>query len=294
MIENAAEAARAEHLALSAAFRTRCRELGLAPNPRLFWYHTIDLGDGLITPGSFDYRAVLAEFSFPPSMTGMTALDVGSATGFFAFEFERRGAATTSIEIPSLADWDRFPGESPAGIIEKIRARLPYHSVLPQAEIAETFRAMSVDDLYTILLDGPFKFCCAAIGSTVNRVYSTIYDLEKTLGRERFYDWVMLGDILLHTINPLEALASAAKRCAGTLVIADDIVGTDDDPPAMLYIAGPVQNSDAAEWWRPNVAWYRQALARLGFRGVKTVSALDGRVRPGGERFRKLILHAIR
>ena len=153
---------------------------------------------------------------------------------------------------------------------------------------------MNADELYTILLDGPFKFCCAAIGSKVNRVYCTIYDLEEALGRGRRYDWVMLGDILLHTISPLEALASAARRCAGTLVIADDIIGSDDDLPTMAYVAGPIAGSDAAEWWRPNVAWYRQVLARLGFRSVRTVSALDGRIRPGAEPFRKRTLHATR
>ena len=111
MVETVAEATRMGHIALSAAFHARCRELGLDPNPLLFWYHTIDLGDGLITPGSFDYRATLENFAFPSSMSEMTALDVGSASGFFAFEFERRGATTTSIEIPSLADWDCFPRE---------------------------------------------------------------------------------------------------------------------------------------------------------------------------------------
>ena len=44
-----------------------------------------------VTPGLYDYRATLDNFHFPENMEGMTVLDVGSATGFFAFEFERRG-----------------------------------------------------------------------------------------------------------------------------------------------------------------------------------------------------------
>ena len=38
-------------------------------------------------------------------------LDVGSATGFFAFEFERRGAEVVSVELDSLYALDRFPGQ---------------------------------------------------------------------------------------------------------------------------------------------------------------------------------------
>ena len=33
---------------------------------RFYWYHTIDLGDGLVTPGLYDYRGRLsAIFTFP-------------------------------------------------------------------------------------------------------------------------------------------------------------------------------------------------------------------------------------
>src|SRR4029453_10445970 len=71
-----------------------------------YWYHTIDLGDGLVTPGDYDFRDRMSEYPFPADMSGQTVLDVGSATGFFAFEFERRGADVVSVELPSIADWD--------------------------------------------------------------------------------------------------------------------------------------------------------------------------------------------
>jgi tRNA (mo5U34)-methyltransferase len=69
------------------------------------------LGDGLVTPGDFDYRPSLPLFQFPEDMRGMTVLDVGSATGFFAFEFEKRGASVILVELPSIADWDMPGGE---------------------------------------------------------------------------------------------------------------------------------------------------------------------------------------
>jgi hypothetical protein len=97
-----------EFLERSRQFNARA---DLADADRYYWYHTVDLGDGLITPGMYDYRETIAAFGFPDDMHGMTVLDVGSATGFFAFEFERRGARVISVELPSLRDLDRFPGQ---------------------------------------------------------------------------------------------------------------------------------------------------------------------------------------
>jgi hypothetical protein len=76
---------RQEHLQMAAAFNKRAGELGCGDLSDYFWYHTIDLGDGLITPGTYDYRFNLHQFHFPENMTGMRVLDVGSGTGFFAF-----------------------------------------------------------------------------------------------------------------------------------------------------------------------------------------------------------------
>src|ERR1700690_2219905 len=101
-------------------FTERAEQLGLAHADRYYWYHTIDLGDGLITPGMYDYRETISAFRFPEDMLGMTVLDVGSATGFFAFEFERRGARVVSVELPSLRDLDCFPGQDIQVSLRKI------------------------------------------------------------------------------------------------------------------------------------------------------------------------------
>ncbi|MEZ5316039.1 MAG: DUF1698 domain-containing protein [Vicinamibacterales bacterium] len=59
---------------------------------RLSWYHSIDLGQGVVTPGVDDTPQRLARLDLP-SLTGKTVLDVGAWDGFFSFEAERRGAA---------------------------------------------------------------------------------------------------------------------------------------------------------------------------------------------------------
>jgi tRNA (mo5U34)-methyltransferase len=57
------------------------------------WYHTIDLGDGLVTPGADDTPYRLARLDLPASLAGRSVLDIGAWDGFFSFEAERRGAS---------------------------------------------------------------------------------------------------------------------------------------------------------------------------------------------------------
>src|SRR3990170_7920795 len=106
--------------ARSLEFCERARQVGLGDVSTYYWYHTIDLGEGLVSPGIYDYRPTLHVFRFPEDMRGMTVLDVGSATGFFAFEFEKRGAQVLSVELPSLEALDRFPGQTTEQVVGKI------------------------------------------------------------------------------------------------------------------------------------------------------------------------------
>jgi tRNA (mo5U34)-methyltransferase len=55
------------------------------------WFHTIDLGNGIYTPGQKDTPAEVVHMRLP-DLAGRTVLDVGAYDGFYSFEAERRGA----------------------------------------------------------------------------------------------------------------------------------------------------------------------------------------------------------
>lgn len=59
------------------------------------WWHQIDFGEGLISPGrcSIDVLRAQADIYFPPRLDGLTVLDIGCWDGFNSFEAYRRGAA---------------------------------------------------------------------------------------------------------------------------------------------------------------------------------------------------------
>jgi tRNA (mo5U34)-methyltransferase len=56
------------------------------------WFHTIDLGHGIVTQGVDNTPRKLADIGMPDDLSGKTVLDIGAWDGFFSFEAERRGA----------------------------------------------------------------------------------------------------------------------------------------------------------------------------------------------------------
>src|SRR5262245_17571436 len=77
------------------------------------WWHRIDLGNGIVTPGPDDSVAKLARLDFPESFRGKSVLDIGAWDGFFSFEAERRGASRV-LAVDSFV-WNGAAGGSKAG-----------------------------------------------------------------------------------------------------------------------------------------------------------------------------------
>lgn len=73
------------------------------------WWHTIDLGNGVVTKGvcganHCSEEAATNRFGIPEDLTGKKVLDVGCANGYFSFVAERRGAKVKSLE-PNQGGW---------------------------------------------------------------------------------------------------------------------------------------------------------------------------------------------
>ena len=59
----------------------------------IHWFHQIDLGNGVVTPGSENTARLLKRLRMPESLAGKTVIDIGAWDGYFSFDAERRGAA---------------------------------------------------------------------------------------------------------------------------------------------------------------------------------------------------------
>jgi hypothetical protein len=106
------------------------------------------------------------------------------------------------------------------------------------------------------------------------------------------FDLVFLGDVLIHTLYPLRALAALAPLCQGTLVFAGVLPDGPAEPPAMVYIGGSRPDEDEVAWWHPNLACLTQMLSKLGFAQVEQVGFHRGLLRPADFPFERVVLRA--
>lgn len=94
------------------------------------WFHTMDLGDGVTTPGQKPAKRLKFQASrvFRMPIAGQSVLDVGCWDGFFSFEARRRGA--TRVVGADHHVWNHGWGKK--GAFELARACLD-----PSVEVRE-------------------------------------------------------------------------------------------------------------------------------------------------------------
>jgi tRNA (mo5U34)-methyltransferase len=212
---------------------------------RFQWYHTIDLGDGLVTPGWFDTRPTVAKLPLPASLEGKRCLDVGTWDGFWAFEMERRGAASvTAIDVRDQKRWDWPP-------VMRMR---PDNTGL---DYLESFK----DE------DGAFGAARDLLGSAVERRDLSVYELDPA--EHGTFDFVFLGSLLLHLRDPVAALAALRTVVGDEAVIAETV----DLWPSLTRPRTPTARLEGIErpwWWQPNRAAFHQMVRSAGFDILET------------------------
>ena len=225
------------------------------------WYHRIDLGDGIETPGHFRMSDYLKYYHLPQRLDGMRVLDVGASTGFFAYEFERRGAAeVVAVELPSWGDHDWTPRHR-----RELEAK-------PQAERQYVDRK--------VMLDG-FTVVGEALGSTrVRRVFKPIYDLSKDeLGA---FDIVFSGAMLMHVRDPILGIQRMRDCCSpsGRLIVSISTTMLDAEEPIARFVGEWNQSN----WWQMSPKAFDAVLACCDFGTIEhrdsyTLQDVTGRFR---------------
>jgi tRNA (mo5U34)-methyltransferase len=212
------------------------------------WYHTLDLGSGVVTEGMFDHRPVEDRCMLPADLSGARCLDVGTMDGYWAFAMERRGAAevvAVDLADPEALDWP-------------ISLR---HQMVKALDETKGER---------------FELARQAIGSKVTRSLRSVYDLDDDLGQ---FDLVFCGDMLAHLKDPATAVERLHKVCRGSAIVYNPV------KEQFPYRRRPLAQFDGIkefEWWLPNRAALRRILLAAGFSRVEEGRPFDLPARAGG------------
>jgi len=215
-------------------------------------YHTMRDGDGhLIWEGAYDLYPLWSAFGIPDDLRGQTVIDVGSASGFFAFECEKRGAGPViATELASVAERD----------VKANRQAFPRQQLTATPEKSQS-------DIRELI---------AMLGSQVQlRVGNINEPLHDTLGQ---YDWVIFGSLLTVLRNPILALEHVRALTRGRAVVIASYL-----PHESRAVLSWVQSDRPFDWWLPSKSLVPDMLRAVGFGRVEEVRDFVLRHRNGDE-----------
>lgn len=196
------------------------------------WFHSIDLGHGIVTEGRDESARKLGWIHLPDDLSGRSVLDVGAWDGFFSFEAERRGAARV-LAVDSLA-W-REPAWGPNG-----------YGTKRGFEIARRALSSRVEDLEI----------------DFDRIS------PDTVG---MHDVVLFLGVLYHLKHPWLVLGRVASVCRELLIVETHVDMLDFPRGAMAFYRSDELSQDGSNWWGPNPAALEGMLHEEGFSSTAVV-----------------------
>jgi tRNA (mo5U34)-methyltransferase len=212
------------------------------------WYHTLELPGERVTEGIFDLRPYVDKYGLPERMDGMRVLEVGTWDGFWAFEFERRGATVTALDVDEEENLDWPPRRRP-----------------------DTYRQTARGSGFVLAKE--------MLASKVERVNQSIYETyPEDLGGT--FDLVFCGSVIMHLRDQLLALERIAGLCHGTFISAEEY----DRRmaflpfPASRYLA---DREASVVFWLPNARAWKAMLWTAGFDDVQEHGRFKMQARAG-------------
>jgi tRNA (mo5U34)-methyltransferase len=198
----------------------------------IHWWHTIDLGDGVITPGKDNSPAKLERLQMPVEMRGKSFLDIGAWDGFFSFAAEKRGST-------NVLATDKFVWE---GNLLPVMPRCSKEGFLTaRALLNSKVRDMNID---------PFEMAPENVG---------------------VFDVVLLAGVIYHVKHPWLLIEKVAA-VTGEMLILETATDCNlmRRPAVALYRKGELGGDDT-NWCGPNIPALRNMLLESGFKSVKVI-----------------------
>jgi Methyltransferase domain len=219
------------------------------------WYHTIDLGNEVITPGFVDHRPHVDYYGLPEDMSGMRCLDLGTFDGFWAFEMERRGAeAVVALDLDDPLQFD-VPDRFKAAWKRTVRAQR------------------------SVPMDAGFQLAHAALNSRVKRQLLNLYDLApEKVGQ---FDLVFISDVLVHLRDIVTILEQMRTVTRGVAIVAEGFDPELDREEKNIseFVGEPYPYPFM--WWLHGSRTWAKIMNVAGFQPVETVSKFKAISRDG-------------
>lgn len=214
-----------------------------AVNKRSYWYHTMTFPNGETVRGSWTI-ADFSQYIGGYDLNGKTVLDVGTASGFLAFNAEKAGAQVTGLDAASI---DEF-------------RHVPFSDSLSYRDIRQFKEIWTRDNL--IPIKNSWWHAWTKNNSKAQCVYAPMPELYEW--PEQMFDVVMAGAIVEHLSEPVYAIGAWARLAREAVLIPFTDVIPDDQ-----LLMRPITSLDNANinyvWWHLSRGLYNKVFDNLGF-----------------------------
>lgn len=196
---------------------------------KIWWFHQINLGNGIVTPGFDRSPQRLKKIRLPEDLRGKTVLDIGAFDGYFSFEVEKRGAKVLAM--------DEYAWEG----------KYPWPS---------DFKGTKKG----------FELAKKILKSKVKDIKMNVYDLSPKIGT---FDLVLFLGVLYHLQHPLLALQKIAQVTREQLILETHVDSLLSKRPAMTFYPTNELDNFPTNWWGPNPEAVVAMLKTAGFKKIK-------------------------
>ena len=238
------------------------------------WHHSIDLGDGVVTPGGktlHHHHDELIRLHLPP-LADKSVLDVGAWDGYYTFMAE--GAAASRVVALDHYAWS----------IDFKRAT---EYILRQQADGQPIRAFhTVPELWDpVHLPGKSGFDLAhrALNSRAEVVVDDFMTMDvAALGT---FEVVLFLGVIYHLEEPLRALRRLRQVTKSLAVIESEAVLLPGQAsrPLWQFVDATELNDDPSNWWVPTAEGLRAMCLAAGFPKAEIVSGPPEYLRQSGQ-----------
>jgi tRNA (mo5U34)-methyltransferase len=248
---------------------------------RMAWYHEIDLGNGVLTPGMKSQADIAREWDLFAlgDLTGRSVLDIGGIDGAYAFLAEQAGARSVAVLDHYLwaTDAERYRDIYHKHIDAGITPPAPHESDAWHPDTTPT--------------RWRFDTAKQALRSQVEAVPLDFSDCD--LDAVGLRDVVLYLGVLYHVPDPVRALRRVAAVTRQQAIIETEAMFLRGHPEALwrFFPAGEL-NNDRSNWWVPNINALLGLIGAAGFSNAEILAgepANDDRPGDGPHHYRAIV-----
>ncbi|MBK7857728.1 MAG: hypothetical protein IPJ65_03675 [Archangiaceae bacterium] len=236
------------------------------------WFHSIELGHGVVTPGDKSPEVLRRELSALrlPSLHGKTVIDIGAWDGFYSWASERLGAR----RVVSL---DHFVWSLDRRRASELLADWSHRNVAPVP-----FEKTDAWQPATLPGKRGYDLAHRVLASKAESVVADFMDVDfEAIGGP--FDVVLWLGVLYHMRHPLLALERIYRATRELAVIeteAVDFPSSGDVALCEFFERGELAG-DVTNWWAPNDKALVALCRAAGFSRVERVRGIaDERALP--------------